>query len=764
MNEMFSQGGKGSTGILTNKQAIARKFGVKQNEVVYFAVGVDLGGYKVIYDKTTQRAYSLPVLPVGTTAVSLSKQAVLVHSGGSVDLGELAATRGEFVHLSDSFVTGLVVNTRNEILMHNGIWYTYLGELPVTITPETNPVGSTDWKLQTDPNLRGDLNSTSLPGTSLVRHSSGNTVEAELDKLSSSAPTTRIYKDFVFDKPLLFSGYDTALATIGGTYLMPQGFDISEDNLIFVNMVSSLVGPTLRAIVVYNMEGVELTWFYIQDSGLQSLSVTGSLPNIKLYDGGRGVSGYLQEYTLTALPAAGSTVSNRVSTGVTGLTSLFCVRNGHVACFSGAARIGLFTNDDSVITIRSLSTGDVKSTIQVSRMVVGFTVGSMYGIALGPDYQTRCWKLQGIAFAKNGNILLSVGAYWETGNSQTKAAPNLGVIELNVQGEIIRHSVVNNQAFRDWLDSKGHDSSRTENEGLAVDADGNVFALYLGQFLPNDGAPTLFLSKEFASSGFDVSKYYSLYRPLSQRDLENPIRASNGRYENPILHAPFVDSPDLLRYMVLMNVRKFAWFSQIEPQLTFTGVPWNGMQKCELWNMNNGSFILTNTSTVEGFSNFRIDYDLVAHTYTVTKIRIKTNAVHTDGIVTDGGNTMTLDQRYWYPATAGSLTLGTAAKPFAELYVQTAPIVTSDRRAKFDEAEIDDVEKLLARDLVKLIKRYRLKTSKDKLHFGVIAQEVEAAFAAHNLSAGDYSVVETDDDGNLAVNYTELMLLIISSM
>ena len=58
MNEMFSQGGKGSTGILTNKQAIARKFGVKQNEVVYFAVG-----------------------------------AVLVHSAGSVDLGELAVSR-----------------------------------------------------------------------------------------------------------------------------------------------------------------------------------------------------------------------------------------------------------------------------------------------------------------------------------------------------------------------------------------------------------------------------------------------------------------------------------------------------------------------------------------------------------------------------------------------------------------------------------------------------------------------------------------------
>lgn len=100
MNEMFSQGGKGSTGILTNKQAIARKFGVKQNEVVYFSVGVDLSGYRVIYDKETQRAYSLPAnIAPETIAISLSNAAVLVHSAGSVDLGELAVTREEYVTL-----------------------------------------------------------------------------------------------------------------------------------------------------------------------------------------------------------------------------------------------------------------------------------------------------------------------------------------------------------------------------------------------------------------------------------------------------------------------------------------------------------------------------------------------------------------------------------------------------------------------------------------------------------------------------------------
>lgn len=160
MNEMFSQGGKGSTGILTNKQAIARKFGVKQSEVVYFSTGAALYGYKVIYDKETQRAYSLPTdIAAGTTATTLSTQAVLVHSAGSVDLGSLAVTRGEFVTLPGSFVTGGTVNTRNELLIHEGNGYHYLGALPVTVAPGSTPVGDSNWNQQTDSQLRQDLES-----------------------------------------------------------------------------------------------------------------------------------------------------------------------------------------------------------------------------------------------------------------------------------------------------------------------------------------------------------------------------------------------------------------------------------------------------------------------------------------------------------------------------------------------------------------------------------------------------------------------------
>lgn len=140
MNEMFSQGGKGSTGILTNKQAIARKFGVKQNEVIYFSTGVALGGYKVIYDKETQKSFTLPSGLDGTTAVSLTN-GVLVHSGGNVDLGSLGASRREFDTANGTFATGFTITTHNEQVLHEGALYHWDGALPKVVvagdTPET---------------------------------------------------------------------------------------------------------------------------------------------------------------------------------------------------------------------------------------------------------------------------------------------------------------------------------------------------------------------------------------------------------------------------------------------------------------------------------------------------------------------------------------------------------------------------------------------------------------------------------------------------
>lgn len=151
MKDMFAQGGSGSAGIKTNKQAIARKYGVKQSEVVYFSVGAVLSGYKVIYDKETQRAYSLPIgIPAGTTAISLSTSAVLVHSGGSVDLGALAVSREEYVTLPGSFTTGVIVNTKNDVVPFTDGLYRWAGNLPKNVPSNSSPetsggISNTAW-------------------------------------------------------------------------------------------------------------------------------------------------------------------------------------------------------------------------------------------------------------------------------------------------------------------------------------------------------------------------------------------------------------------------------------------------------------------------------------------------------------------------------------------------------------------------------------------------------------------------------------------
>lgn len=260
MNEMFSQGGKGSTGILTNKQAIARKFGVKQNEVVYFAVGVDLGGYRVIYDKTTQRAYSLPALPVGTTAVSLNEQAVLVHSAGTVDLGELGKSRGEYTILPGTFSSGSIVNTKNDVLIYQGTGYTYQGALPITVAPGSSPVGDANWVAISDTYLKEELlNKYIHYVTPQVFGAKGDGVTDDTEAIQSAMDYCQLNrtklvfpsKKYIITKPLLyrnlgFYNYEiegqggnviielTTLAKTGITAPDPYGVDVNVNAAIVI--------------------------------------------------------------------------------------------------------------------------------------------------------------------------------------------------------------------------------------------------------------------------------------------------------------------------------------------------------------------------------------------------------------------------------------------------------------------------------------------------------------------------------------------------
>lgn len=234
MNEMFSQGGKGSTGILTNKQAIARHFGVKQSEIVYFSVGVVISGYRVIYDKVTQRAYSLPIgIPTGTTAISLSAAAVLVHSQGSVDLGALAVTREEYVTLPGSFTSGATLTVKNELLVYLDSKYRWGGAFPKTIPANSTPVstggvGLGAWLSVGDASFRSEL-----AKNDGLKHIGSCESIAELRTISGETNGQKIFLNSVLPGRNIGGGifqWDAASTFIdeGGCIIKPNSMEVGR--------------------------------------------------------------------------------------------------------------------------------------------------------------------------------------------------------------------------------------------------------------------------------------------------------------------------------------------------------------------------------------------------------------------------------------------------------------------------------------------------------------------------------------------------------
>jgi ribosomal protein L9 len=95
--------------------------------------------------------------------------------------------------------------------------------------------------------------------------------------------------------------------------------------------------------------------------------------------------------------------------------------------------------------------------------------------------------------------------------------------------------------------------------------------------------------------------------------------------------------------------------------------------------------------------------------------------------------------------------LGDAAKRWPEVFAANGVINTSDGREKQDIAELSEAEKQVASSLKGLIRKFRFteaverKGDAARIHVGVIAQEVVAAFEAQGLDAMRYGIVCYDE-------------------
>ena len=90
-----------------------------------------------------------------------------------------------------------------------------------------------------------------------------------------------------------------------------------------------------------------------------------------------------------------------------------------------------------------------------------------------------------------------------------------------------------------------------------------------------------------------------------------------------------------------------------------------------------------------------------------------------------------------------AIDLGESSGRFDDIYATNGTIQTSDRNEKQDIAELSDAEQRVAVAAKGLMRKFRwrdaveAKGDEARTHFGIIAQDLQAAFAAEGLDAGD---------------------------
>ena len=122
MNEMFSQGGKGSTGILTNIQAIARACNVAEGKVILSTnTNTLLDDKSVLFDRNAKKIWTLPTLPAGATIANVNGDQLTYNPGG-ITVSLLAAPNDVEVRVNaaiDSIYADLSASTGSDKVGHS---------------------------------------------------------------------------------------------------------------------------------------------------------------------------------------------------------------------------------------------------------------------------------------------------------------------------------------------------------------------------------------------------------------------------------------------------------------------------------------------------------------------------------------------------------------------------------------------------------------------------------------------------------------------
>jgi hypothetical protein len=126
-----------------------------------------------------------------------------------------------------------------------------------------------------------------------------------------------------------------------------------------------------------------------------------------------------------------------------------------------------------------------------------------------------------------------------------------------------------------------------------------------------------------------------------------------------------------------------------------------------------------------------------------------------------------------------AIDIGTGTARFDDIYATNGTIQTSDRNEKQDIEVLSDAEQRVALACKGLLRKFRWKSKVEekgddaRIHFGIIAQDLQAAFEAEGLDAGRYAMFisstwtdeETGEErSRMGVRYSELLAFIIAAI
>jgi hypothetical protein len=198
-----------------------------------------------------------------------------------------------------------------------------------------------------------------------------------------------------------------------------------------------------------------------------------------------------------------------------------------------------------------------------------------------------------------------------------------------------------------------------------------------------------------------------------------------------------------------------------------------------------GRLLAVSTSDFAGYFNRRTtDGEIVRFvkdTTTVGSIAASGGALQVSGNTNSG---LQFNSSAFVPMQNGAtidatIDLGSSVRRFQDIYATNGTIQTSDRNEKQDIEALSDAEQRVAVACKGLLRKFRWKSAVEekgdeaRIHFGIIAQDLQAAFEAEGLDAGRYAMFihstwtdeETGEErSRMGVRYSELLAFIIAAI